>query len=236
MLTHDDWMTLASEEYGRLLEIFRGVQPDEWHRQTDCTEWDVFAMLSHLSGAADSTARVRELMRQAAVGRRRYPRPVLIDSINHLQVTERKGRTPAEVIAEFEDAARRGIAARRRLPAALRRVVLPIGEPVGTKPLGYLTDRIYTRDAWMHRIDLARALGRPLVATAEHDGKLVADLVDEWALAHMLPFTLTLTGPAGLQRSSGTGGEVIEMDAIEFGRAMSGRVNGQGLLAVRVPF
>lgn len=236
MLNHDGWMALATEEYRRLVAIFHTVQPTQWHQSTDCTEWDVFAMLSHLSGAADSTARVWELARQAAVGRRRYPRAMLIDSINDVQVAERKNRSAADVLREFEDAARRGVRARRRLPSLLRRTVLPIGEPVGTKPLGYLMDCIYTRDAWMHRVDLARALEQPFLVTADHDGKMVADLVDEWTRTHARPFDLTLTGPAGLHRSSGVGGEVIEMDAIEFGRAMSGRVNGTGLLAVRVPF
>lgn len=236
MLNHDDWMALADEEYRRLLEVFRSVQPDEWHRATDCTEWDVQALLSHLAGAADSTARVPELLRQAWKGKRRYPRSILIDSINDVQVAERKGRTPAELIMEFEDAARRGVRARTRLPALVRGLVLPIGAPIGTKPLGYLMDRIYTRDAWVHRMDLTRALGREMLVTADHDGKLVADIVDEWMRLHGRPCDLTLTGPAGLHRVSGVGGAEIAMDAIEFARTLSGRAQGADLLAVGVPF
>ena len=107
---------------------------------------------------------------------------------------------------------------------------------MGTKPVGYLMDCIYTRDAWMHRIDIARATSRPLVVTADHDGLLVADLVEEWASLHGQPFDLVLTGPAGLRRSRGTAGERIELDAIEFARAMAGREKARGLLAVGVPF
>lgn len=62
------------------------------------------------------------------------------------------------------------------------------------RPLGCLMDRIYTRDAWMHRADLARATGRPLVLSAGHDGRIVADAVEEWAAVHRRPFTLVLTG------------------------------------------
>jgi len=41
-------------------------------------------------------------------------------------------------------------------------------------PMGYLTDAILTRDAWMHRVDLTRATGHPLELTADHDGARVA--------------------------------------------------------------
>ncbi|MDX1382582.1 MAG: hypothetical protein R3190_03005, partial [Thermoanaerobaculia bacterium] len=44
-----------------------------------------------------------------------------------------------------------------------------------------LFDTILTRDTWMHRTDLAEATGRPLELTADHDGRIVADVVAEWA-------------------------------------------------------
>ena len=43
--------------------------------------------------------------------------------------------------------------------------------------MGYLVDIILTRDTWMHRVDIARATGRPMELTAEHDGRIVADVV-----------------------------------------------------------
>jgi hypothetical protein len=115
-------------------------------------------------------------------------------------------------------------------------VRLPFGPPLGTRRLDYLTDRIYTRDVWMHRIDIARATDRPPVLTADHDGRLVADVVAEWAGAHQQPFRLALTGPAGGTWSAGAGGEQITLDAVEFCRIVSGRAPGTGLLAHPVPF
>ena len=113
---------------------------------------------------------------------------------------------------------------------------MPFGPPLGTRPIGYLTDRIYTRDAWMHRVDIARATGRELVLTPEHDGRIVADVVAEWARVHGQPYRLTLTGPAGGTWSAGADGEEITLDAIEFCRILSGRAPGEGLLAHEVPF
>jgi hypothetical protein len=117
-------------------------------------------------------------------------------------------------------------------------VRFPVTVAAGTETwtLGYLVDVILTRDAWMHRVDLTRAIGAGLELTSEHDGRIVADVVAEWGRRHGSPFELTLTGPAGGVYSSGERGETLEMDAVEFCRAVSGRESGSGLLAVQVPF
>jgi hypothetical protein len=108
---------------------------------------------------------------------------------------------------------------------------------VETWRMGYLLDVILTRDPWMHRIDITRATGRPHVLTREHDGRIVADVVAEWARRHGRPFELTLTGPAGGRYGAGDGsGDELVIDAVEFGRTLSGRAAGSGLLAQPVPF
>jgi hypothetical protein len=88
----------------------------------------------------------------------------------------------------------------------------------------------------MHRTDVCRATGREPRLTADHDAVLVADVVAEWAARHGRPYRLRLTGPAGGSWSSGTGGEEIELDAVEFCRVLSGRGEGTGLLTQAVPF
>jgi hypothetical protein len=102
--------------------------------------------------------------------------------------------------------------------------------------LGYLMDVIYNRDAWMHRVDVRRAIAREMVLTSDHDGRLVSDVVTEWARRHGKPFTLSLTGPAGGSFVAGEGGDHIELDAVEFCRILSGRATGAGLLSTEVPF
>ena len=72
--------------------------------------------------------------------------------------------------------------------------------------------------------------------TPEHDGVLVADIVAEWATRHAQPYTLHLTGPAGGTFSSLSGGPELELDALDFCRTLSGREQGEGLLAVQTPF
>ena len=100
---------------------------------------------------------------------------------------------------------------------------LAVDAPVVEKwTLGYLIDIIYLRDAWMHRVDTARATGAELVLTAEHDGRIVADVVAEWARRHRQPFTLELTGDAAAAFTFGDEGEATVIDAVEFCSLLSG--------------
>ncbi len=237
-LSYAEWMCVADEERSRLLRQLGGLTDDQWTSPTDCEGWSVRDIVAHLAGAAASTATLRELLRQARLARRLGREGDLVDRMNQVQVSERTALSPGDLVTDLERQSQRGLAARRRLPAPLRAVPLPFGPPLGTRPLGYLMGRIYTRDAWMHRIDIARATGAPLELTADHDGALVEDVVAEWAGTHGAAYDLTLTGVAGgsWRGGEGTAVESLSMDAIEFARTMSGRADGVGLLARGVPF
>jgi hypothetical protein len=95
------------------------------------------------------------------------------------------------------------------------------------------------RDYWMHRVDLTRATDQELVLSADHDGRIVADVVAEWARAHGEPFELVLDGPAGgrfVHVPGGQGVPELHLDAVDFCRILAGRASGTGLLAQEVPF
>jgi hypothetical protein len=142
-----------------------------------------------------------------------------------------------ELREALHEAAGRGLSARRDLPPQVRAAPydpeLP-GEGMWT--VGYLFDVIHTRDPWLHRIDICRATGRDLVLSPEHDGRLIENVVAEWAAKHRQPFVLELTGPAGGRYVAGEDGEQLSLDAIEFCRILSGRSAGTGLLATPVVF
>ena len=113
--------------------------------------------------------------------------------------------------------------------APLRALRLPL-PPLGVVRLDYLTDTIYTRDMWMHRLDLCRATGREMILTPEHDGRIVALVVRD--LARKLPTAITaglvyeLTGPSGgVWRLGGDREAVrIRLDALAFTLRAAGRL------------
>jgi hypothetical protein len=72
--------------------------------------------------------------------------------------------------------------------------------------------------------------------TSDHEGRIVADVVRDWAAHHGDTFTLRLTGPAGGTYRAGSGGNETVLDGIQFCRILSGRDPGDGLLMTQVPF
>jgi len=152
-----------------------------------------------------------------------------LTELTALQVREHAHLTTVDLRAALHEGVPRGLAARRALSAERRAAPydpqLP-GEGVWT--LGYLFDVVHTRDPWMHRIDICRAIGREPVLTPEHDGRIVADAVEDWAARHGCPFDLDLTGPAGGRFHAGHGGVGLRADTVEFCRTCRAARPDQG--------
>jgi uncharacterized protein (TIGR03083 family) len=241
-LTHAEGMALFATELQRNLDLMRHLDDTAWSAQTECPDWDVRRMYLHVLGACESGASVRELVHQMLTARRYQKRNggPLEAALSATQVTERIDLTPAQLTARLETVAPVTVRKRTRMPALMRKATMAVDGPVVEKwSLGYLLDTIYLRDAWMHRIDVARATGAVLVLTPDHDGRIVADVVAEWARRHGQPFTLHLAGPAGGTFIGGHPSEtspVIELDAVQFCRILAGRAPGDGLLTTIVPF
>jgi uncharacterized protein (TIGR03083 family) len=236
-LGHEEGMGLAETEFGRMVDLLRQLRPEEWQQQTVCALWDVRAMAGHVLGMAQAQASFPQFMHDFRSARKLGGS--VIDGINATQVKERSHLTSAQVVDGLASAAPRAVKGRRRTPAPMRSLVRMRQDPpfqAERWQYGYLVDTVFTRDTWVHRLDIARATGRPMALTHEHDGRIVADVVADWAHRHGRPFDITLTGPAGGHWGQGTGGEVIELDPLDFCWTLSGRMPGRGLLAIPTPF
>jgi uncharacterized protein (TIGR03083 family) len=241
-LDHRTAMGLARVEYRRMADTLAALSPDDWNRPTECPAWDVRQMGCHMVGMAAMATGPREQRRQQRLAAQdaRTQGISLLDALTGLQVGERAAWAPADVVAGAREIGPKAARGRRLVPGFVRRRRLPAPQDVNGHvehwSIGYLLDVILTRDPWMHRMDIARATGGTPVLTADHDGVIVADVVAEWAGRHAAAYSLTLTGPAGGTWSGGDGGEVIEMDAVDFCRVLAGRGTDEGLLSVQVPF
>jgi len=241
----DDAARLATAAYDRLLAVLADLAPGDWARPTECTGWSVHDMAAHVLGAARGHASPWEFIRQAIHGRRN--RGAFdgneTDAMNAHQIERNVHLPPASLVAELRRVAPRAVRGRRRVPSVLRRITVPLassgsfapGTPTSIR-LGELLDVTLTRDVWLHRIDIDRAVGRAPDVGTSADRRIVADIVAEWARRHGRPFELRLTGPAGGTFVQEGDGPVIERDAVEFCRILSGRAAGDGLLATRVLF
>jgi uncharacterized protein (TIGR03083 family) len=237
-LGHREAMTLAATEFDRMGAQLTALAPADWARPTVCELWDVRGMAAHVLGMAEAQASFRQFAHDfRAAGKRTSGK--MIDEMSATQVRERAGLTPAAIVSRLATVAPKAVRARRRTPAFMRWAVRLKNDPPFDSErwrYGYLVDIIFTRDTWMHRLDISRATSRPMDLTAGHDGRIVGDVVTEWARRHGKPFALKLTGPAGGEWRSGDAGESVELDALDFCWIVAARQSGAGLMTTKVPF
>jgi uncharacterized protein (TIGR03083 family) len=239
---HPEAMRLTATENARLLAQLRCLTDAQWRAATDCTRWTVRDVVVHLIASAQAQANPIEFLRQVIAGR-----PLTaqiggrhwVDGLNEAQLRARTDWTWPLLADLWERHSTAALKARRRIPAPVRALpLLPIGTGLGVhigwQPISYLFDIGFTRDVWMHRVDIARAAGIQAELTAEHDGRIIADIVAEWSRRHGQPYTLILTGPAGGTFHTGEG-ESQTVDAVEFVRILSGRSDGPGILRHKLP-
>ena len=233
-LTHTEAAEMATVELERFLACVEALAPADWDQSTACTLWNVRQVLAHVTGAAASYARWSQFKRQTSLFVQRPYRQAgfsLNDALNQIQVDDRGAATPADLLAELREVGPRAIATRKRLPAIVRAMRLPL-PLLGVVPLGYLTDLIYTRDMWMHRLDICRATGREMVQTPRHDGRITTLVVRD--LARKL--TPKLAGQAVVYELTGISGGCwslgenaspiarITMDVLDFHLLAAGRL------------
>ena len=228
-------LAIAGEELRRYTALLDELDHKHWAAPTECPPWTVRDMAGHVLGNHEGLLSVRNRLRQLREARRHGGN--LVDALSATQIANRADRTAEQVVADLRAAGPASVEARRRLPRAFRamRTTVPMRSGNEKWSIAYLDDIIYARDTWMHRLDTCRALGVEPLVTLGHDDVIVADIVREWSLRHGEPFQLKLTGPTGGLFGNGVG-EVLEFDALEFCRLLSGRGHGEGLLAVEVGY
>jgi uncharacterized protein (TIGR03083 family) len=225
-IDHDEAMSLAATEYDRFAALLETLSADDLRTQTDCTGWTVRDMVRHALGTAEGSASFRENVHQLRAGRKwgkANGRP-MVDGIGAVQIAERSEISDSELAGRVRAVFPCALKGRTKLPAPLRknvRMTIEVPGVTETWRLGYLTDLILTRDLWMHRVDISLATGRDIELTADHDGRIVAEIVAEWARRHGRPFTLQLEGPAGGTFTQGDAGEQLTLGAIVFCRKFS---------------
>ncbi|HTC70490.1 MAG TPA: maleylpyruvate isomerase family mycothiol-dependent enzyme, partial [Acidothermaceae bacterium] len=184
-------MRLAAAEYGQFATALENLADDDWSKPTDCAGWDVRTMASHVLGMAEMAASVPEGIRQMKAAKKRGG--LFIDALTAVQVEKRVDLTPQQLTERIRNVGPKAARHRRRIPSFVRNRRMPIPQPVGDVDedwtIGFLMDTILTRDTWMHRIDISRATERAVVLTQEHDGRIVAGVVAEWAQRHGKAFT-----------------------------------------------
>ncbi len=219
---------VATAELEASIALLKDLDDLDWARPTDCAGWTVHDMTAHLVGQYQGLAKLGVYLRRHRRAHRRYPALSRLDADNRQQIDDLGGRPGPELVAMLAAIGPKAIRARRRVPGLVRRQRAGRMYPEESLPedrLSYILDVLALRDPWMHRVDLARATGRPL-ALGAHDRvvvtQVIADLGRAWAGPAVL---LELTGPAGGRWALGQGdpAATVRADTVDYLRALSGR-------------
>lgn len=246
-VTHDTARETGLAAAAQLVDLLKRLEPAHWDARTECPEWTVADMVGHMIGAAKSHVSRRESIRQLVHGFRNAKAHGgnSLDAMNALQVADHRHLDAEARLALLEELLPKSIGKRTSRNVIERKLPIPLDGGKGsmmtglpaTVSMGTLMDVIYTRDLWLHAVDIERATGVKADRTGDIDRIMVHDVVADWMEGHGQPVTLHLTGPAGGSFASSTGARPeMTLDAIEWARTVSGREEGQGLLAHPVLF
>jgi uncharacterized protein (TIGR03083 family) len=226
-VTADEAYALLRAELERLLALVETLDPADWARPTACTDWTVRDMLAHQAGSYASGTSYREMVHQyrakPTMGQLRE------DAVNARQLAERADASPAQLIAEICRVAPSAI---HKWAYHFRLVkLLSVPHPVpGRLSMRHLMWVIHSRDTWMHRLDICRAVGRTFEQTLGHDDRIVALVMRDVAqrLSHTLDGRAVLVELAGLaggvwKIGAGRATATTQMDALDFNVYASGR-------------
>lgn len=227
-LTRDRAADVTEAELTAFHQLVAALDQADWERPTYNTGWRVRDVVAHVAGQYEELARIATFLRRLRTGRKRYPDRIALDAHNQVQIDELAGLPPVELVTYLGRYGPPGMRALRRVPGLVRRLPSTLffpEPPLPDKTLGYLFDVLTSRDTWMHRLDIARATGRPFTV-GEHDRHIVAQVVRDLARRWDGPaITLDLTGPAGGVWTVGTAAtaDTIQADTIEMMLHLSGR-------------
>jgi len=188
--------------------------------------------VAHLVGAAAGHKSLPVFVRQYVWGlrHRKAFAGSSLDAMNQGQIDALRAQSPNDLLQLLTGVAPKAVAGRSRRSRLIGWAPISIdqagswyeGMPTKTT-MGELCSVVLTRDVWAHRLDLARAVGTDPSIDPLVDGRIVADIVADWAHRHDQPFSLTLTGAAGGAFSAGQAGQSLTTDALDFARVMAGR-------------
>lgn len=241
-LSHREAMAMYAEEHNRFLTLIKSLSDEDWGQQTACSLWTVKDVVAHQAAHVVGLTSLRSLISQVMPPKLRPYRSKgmsILDAWNQSQVDLRSTYSPAQLIAEIGDNAEATLKGRDRLlPAVLRGITMPMPGLDQPRSPGYLFDVIFTRDMWMHRLDICNATGRKMPLDPAHDGRMVALIVRDLAEKSRRGLdgrsaVLTLTGAAGGTYRIGSDDAptaVVEIDTLTFCILTSGREKAANLL------
>ncbi len=222
-LSGDESRRLSVGMADALVALLRELEPDDWDKPTDCELWTVRDVVAHLVGWQEALVSMREMgaqMQQAF--KRSKELGNVVDAQNQVQVDSRRGLATDELIEKLEQLTPPAARFRHNLGRTIGFVPIYSSYLGGWMKLSYLTNVVFLRDIYMHRVDIAGATAKEIVL-GQPERRLIEDVVRDWFGRTAAQARLVLEGPGGGNYVSGTPVATLTADAVEFTRFLFGR-------------
>lgn len=223
-LDHKTSMQLAARENELFAALLRDLDETEWDLQTDCELWSVRDIVAHLIGWAECVSSPKEAAHQVgSMVRRRSEFDNIVHAQNQVQVEDRRPLSPAQLVETYEETSARMLRVRNVVGVVGKAIPMYNSLVGGLASVGFVADTIFTRDTFMHRIDISRAAGRELTMGLFQE-TLVADIVRDWAGRIDVPVRVELEGSGGGLFAHEGARVTVRASAPDFCRFMAGRL------------
>ena len=100
----DQAHAVAHAEGRAALELLRTLGDDDWGRPTDCTEWDVRALVAHLVAQCQDGIHLASVARRELLSRRRYPDKPRVDAYMAVGVEDHRAASGPQLVERFASA------------------------------------------------------------------------------------------------------------------------------------
>ncbi|MDQ3986030.1 MAG: maleylpyruvate isomerase family mycothiol-dependent enzyme [Actinomycetota bacterium] len=224
-ISHSEARVLAESQLGAMIELLRSLSDEDWEKPTECEGWRVRDIAAHVLGWAEALTSPSEMAR-LTVATRKYRKQFgdKVHAQNEAQVEMRRNLSTQELIDRLDRSAGRFVSTRAAVGLVSKYVPL-YNSFFGLTTLRFLSDVIFTRDHFMHRIDISRAVDRE-VKCGNAERRIVQDVVRHWDRNAAPEARLNLGGPAGGEFVFGAAPRAdIEGDALDFCRLLCGRAD-----------
>ncbi len=167
-----DGLRVGRAQHLRLIDEVRDLTPEQWDTVTECPAWTVRDMVGHVASAARFPGNPLLFIVDAQIGRFRYRGRSSLDAANEVGIDRHRSLSTAELL----ELLRRRTMSGRDTPGWMRRRLTNDAALPSYTTIGSFVDTILTRDTWLHRHDIGRAVGREPVSDPS-DAEVVEQVI-----------------------------------------------------------
>jgi len=166
-------------EFDRLLDLLESLPGGAWSAAVPAAGGDVHSLVARIAGTYAAQGSFEQLRRQIdprVVRMYRTPGESLGETLARVQIGDRLGHSPRELIEELKRTGPRAIRIRSMIYRPLQAVRVDAGQTSRLSTIT-LSPLNAARELWIRRMDISEAAEIPMGIRAEQDERILAQMI-----------------------------------------------------------